>query len=324
MYLPDYSITNKILSKVAEIERARGLIENTFVLPFSQNSLKKEAKEKKIYNLLLMEEYDTTLVEVKKHFDSISPHLNTDIIKIIEIVSNIDQVAKSKISWERKIKNLNEKISNTDKVFRIKKIHNKILPEEVLAKSTEISHWLDSDDVKNTHPLIVAAILYAELEINQPFEKFSTLTNNLIAEMFLHSHDFSIIEYIPFQEIMNLKRYKYNDLLDYVVKSEDYTEWVDFFVDCINQEIQILKDKYVLLERESKQKAIPNIEKLTARQQRVYQYLLDYKFIQNSQFQILFPDISEDSILRDLKVLIDQGLVVKTGKTKSSKYELKH
>lgn len=324
MYLPDYSITNKILSKVAEIERARGLIENTFVLPFSQNSLKKEAKEKKIYNLLLMEEYDTTLVEVKKHFDSISPHLNTDIIKIIEIVSNIDQVAKSKISWERKIKNLNEKISNTEKVFRIKKIHNKILPEEVLAKSTEISHWLDSDDVKNTHPLIVAAILYAELEINQPFEKFSTLTNNLIAEMFLHSHDFSIIEYIPFQEIMNLKRYKYNDLLDYVVKSEDYTEWVDFFVDCINQEIQILKDKYVLLERESKQKAIPNIEKLTARQQRVYQYLLDYKFIQNSQFQILFPDISEDSILRDLKVLIDQGLVVKTGKTKSSKYELKH
>jgi hypothetical protein len=58
--------------------------------------------------------------------------------------------------------------------------------------------------------------------------------------------------------------------------------------------------------------------------QRIYQYLLDYKFIQNSQFSLLFPDISEDSILRDLRVLGDLDLVVKTGKTKSSKYELKH
>jgi hypothetical protein len=324
MHLPDYSITNKILNKVAEIERARGIIENTFVLPFSQNSLKKEAKEKKLYNLLLMEEFDTSLIEIKKHFDSISPHLNSDILRIIEIVSNLDQVGKLKTTWERKIKNLNEKISKEEKIFRIKKIPNRVLPEEILAKTTALSNWLDSDDVKNTHPLIVAAIIYAELEIIKPFENYSTLTVNLISELFLHSHNFSLIENIPYQEIMNLKRYKYDDLLDYADKHEDYTEWIDFYLDCVNQEIQILKDKYLLLEKESKQKSIPNIEKLTPRQQRIYQYLLDYKFIQNSQFQILFPDISEDSILRDLKVLLDSNLIVKTGKTKSSKYELKH
>jgi len=324
MHLPDYSITNKILNKVAEIERARGVIENTFVLPFSQNSLKKEAKEKKIYNLLLLEDYNITLQDVKKHFDSISPHLNSEILKIIEIESNLDLAAKSKVSWNQKIKNLNQKISDSNKVYRIKKIQNKVLPEEILAKTTEIGNWLDSDDVKNTHPLIVAAIIFAELEIITPFEKFSTLTNSLISEVFLHSNNFKIIDFIPYQEIINLRRYKYNDSLDYVIKSEDFTEWIDFYLDCINQQIQILKEKYMLLEKEARQKSIPQIEKLTARQQRIYQYLLDYKFIQNSQFNILFPDISEDSILRDLKTLIDQDLVVKTGKTKSSKYEIKH
>jgi hypothetical protein len=324
MHLPDYSITNKILNKVAEIERARGIIENTFVLPFSQNSLKKEAKEKKIYNLLLLEEFDVSLYDVKKHFDSISPHLNQEILKIIEIESNLDLIGKSKTSWNQKIKNLNQKIINTEKVYRIKKIPNKVLPEEILAKTTEIGNWLDSDDVKNTHPLIVAAIIFAELEIIKPFEKLSTLSNNLISEMFLHSNNFKIIEYVPYQEIINLKRYKYNDSLDYVIKSEDFTEWVDFYLDCINQQIQILKDKYMLLEKEARQKSIPQVERLTSRQQRIYQYLIDYKFIQNSQFSILFPDISEDSILRDLKTLIEQGLIVKTGKTKSSKYEIKH
>jgi len=324
MHLPDYSITNKILNKVAEIERARGIIENTFVLPFSQNSLKKEAKEKKIYNLLLLEEFDVSLYDVKKHFDSLSPHLNQEILKIIEIESNLDLIGKSKTSWNQKIKNLNQKIINTEKVYRIKKIPNKVLPEEILAKTTEIGNWLDSDDVKNTHPLIVAAIIFAELEIIKPFEKLSTLSNNLISEMFLHSNNFKIIEYVPYQEIINLKRYKYNDSLDYVIKSEDFTEWIDFYLDCINQQIQILKDKYMLLEKEARQKSIPQVERLTSRQQRIYQYLIDYKFIQNSQFSILFPDISEDSILRDLKTLIEQGLIVKTGKTKSSKYEIKH
>jgi DeoR/GlpR family transcriptional regulator of sugar metabolism len=88
--------------------------------------------------------------------------------------------------------------------------------------------------------------------------------------------------------------------------------------------MNILKDKYNLLKEQSKQAQIPDIEKLTARQQRIYQYLLDYKFLQNSQFMLLFPEISEDSILRDLKVLIDKNLIIKSGKTKSSKYELKH
>jgi hypothetical protein len=324
MHLPDYSITNKILNKVAEIERARGIIENTFVLPFSQNSLKKEAKEKKIYNLLLLEEYEVSMYDVKKHFDSISPHLNPEILKIIEIESNLDLIGKAKMPWNQKIKNLNKKIIDTDKVYRIKKIPNKVLPEEILAKTTEIGNWLDSDDVKNTHPLIVAAIIFAEFEIIKPFEKLSTLSNNLISEMFLHYNNFKIIEYIPYQEIINLKRYKYNDSLEYVIKSEDFTEWIDFYLDCINQQIQVLKDKYMLLEKEARQKSIPQVEKLTARQQRIYQYLIDYKFIQNSQFSILFPDISEDSILRDLKILIEQGLIVKTGKTKSSKYEIKH
>jgi hypothetical protein len=164
MHLPEYSITNKILNKVGEIERSRGVIENTFILPFSQNSLKKEAKEKKIYNLLLMEDFDISLIDIKKHFDSISPHLDNNILKIIDITSDIEILGKTRTSWGKKFKNLNEKITNSGKVYRIKKIPNKVLPEEILAKTTSISNWLDSDDVKNTHPLIVAAILYAELE----------------------------------------------------------------------------------------------------------------------------------------------------------------
>lgn len=324
MFLPDYTITNRILKNISEIERSRGYIENTFVLPFSQNSLKKESKEKKVYNLLLLEDYDVNLTDIKKHFDSISPHLDDEILKIIEVVTNLDQLSKMKLSWDKKFKNLNEKITDNDKAFRVKKIPNKLLPEEILAKISLLTEWLNSDDAKNTHPLIVSGILLAELEISHPYEKLSSLTSNLISEMFLISNNFDIVEIVPYQENFNLQRFKFNDAIEYIKKTEDYTEWLDFYLENILFQIQILKEKYELLEKQSKQQSIPNAEKLTPRQQRIYQYLLDYKFIQNSQFSLLFPDISEDSILRDLRVLGDLGLVVKTGKTKSSKYELKH
>ena len=324
MHLPDYSITNRIVQLISEIERSRGYIENTFVLPFSQKSLKKEAFEKKIYNLLLQEDLQITLTDVKRHFDSVSPHLDSEVLNIIEILNNLELYSKSKNNWQTKISNLGEKISNNKKIFRIKKIPNKPLPDEILSKMTLLNNWIESDDAKSTHPLIVAAILFCELEILVPFEKLPSLTNSLITNMYLSAQGFNLIEILPFEEIINVKRYKYLDEIDYANKNQDYTQWVEFFLDGVNLQISILKEKYQFLEEQSKQNSIPMVEKLSTRQQRLYQYLMDYKFIQNSQFSILFPDISEDSILRDLKALSDLGLVVKTGKTKSSKYEIKH
>jgi len=188
----------------------------------------------------------------------------------------------------------------------------------------ELFSWIESEDAKNTHPLIVSAIILAVMERNAPFEKHSSLTSNLSSEIYLIENGYGIIELIPHQENLNLKRFKFSDSLEYINKTEDFTEWLEFYLENINYQMNILKDKYNLLKEQSKQAQIPDIEKLTARQQRIYQYLLDYKFLQNSQFMLLFPEISEDSILRDLKVLIDKNLIIKSGKTKSSKYELKH
>jgi hypothetical protein len=324
MLIPEYSISNKILNLISDIERNRGFIDSSFILPFSQNSLKKESKEKKAFHLLQLEEFNLNMTELKRYLDSISPHLNPEIHSILEVILNLDKISKEKISFEKKVKLLSEKISQNKSVFRIKKIPNKTNPDEILAKMIELFSWIESEDAKNTHPLIVSAIILAVMERNAPFEKHSSLTSNLSSEIYLIENGYGIIELIPHQENLNLKRFKFSDSLEYINKTEDFTEWLEFYLENINYQMHILKDKYNLLKEQSKQAQIPDIEKLTARQQRIYQYLLDYKFLQNSQFMLLFPEISEDSILRDLKVLIDKNLIIKSGKTKSSKYELKH
>jgi len=324
MLTPEYSISNRILNLISDIERNRGYIDNTFILPFSQSSLKKDSKEKKIFHLLQLEEFNINMTDLKRYLDSISPHLDPEIHSLIDVILNLEKISKEKFSLEKKIKILSEKISKNKITFRVKKIQNKTNPDEILAKMVELYTWIDSEEAKNTHPLIVSAIILAFLEINIPFGKYSSLTSNLASELYLLENGFEIIELLPHQENLNLKRFKFSDSLEYLNQTEDYTEWIEFYLDNINYQLMILKDKYKFLQEQSKQSQIPDIEKLTSRQQKIYQYLLDYKFLQNSQFMLLFPDVSEDSILRDLKVLIEKNLITKSGKTKSSRYELLH
>jgi Fic family protein len=324
MYVPDFSITNRILKTIAEIERNIGVIQNVKLLPFSLKILKKESLEKKIYSLALMEDMSFSILDIKRHIDSVSPHLNDSLLNTIDTISNLEDLAKIKTNWSRRIKLTNEKIAKSKNVFRIRKIPNKTNPDEILAKLTPIIEWLGSDDAKNTHPIIASGILLASLENIQPFEELSKITNQTLAEIYLLLNNYQVLYNTPFQEGFVVKTYKYNELLNYLKESEDFTEWLEFYTDTISTYLNILREKYQLLEREAKEKSIPNLEKLTPRQQKLYQYLLDYKFIQNSDFIKILPDVSEDSILRDLRSLLDLGLITKNGKTKSSKYELKH
>jgi len=44
--------------------------------------------------------------------------------------------------------------------------------------------------------------------------------------------------------------------------------------------------------------------------------------VQNQAFDTMFPEYSEDTILRDLNDLIEKRIVKKIGKTKGAKYVL--
>jgi DeoR/GlpR family transcriptional regulator of sugar metabolism len=59
---------------------------------------------------------------------------------------------------------------------------------------------------------------------------------------------------------------------------------------------------------------------LTERQMKLIEYLTDTGFIQNQMFVTVFPDVSEDTVLRDLQDLIKKRLIKKVGSTKGARY----
>lgn len=62
---------------------------------------------------------------------------------------------------------------------------------------------------------------------------------------------------------------------------------------------------------------------LNERQMLIMEYLHRHKAMQNKDFRKIFPDYSDDTVLRELRFLKQKDLVKKTGGTKNAVYVLK-
>ena len=63
--------------------------------------------------------------------------------------------------------------------------------------------------------------------------------------------------------------------------------------------------------------------RLNPRQERALAYLAEHSTITNRELRELLPDVSDETIRRELADLVDQGLILKIGERKATYYILK-
>ena len=107
-------------------------------------------------------------------------------------------------------------------------------------------------------------------------------------------------------------------------KDGDLTEWLEYFCKGLAIELSKIKERVEKISVDSKLKAKLGGRPLllSERQLKLIEYIQETGYLQNSVFKSIFPFISEDTVLNDLKVLIKTGLIKKQGKTKAAKYIL--
>lgn len=337
MFLPKFTITNKTLSSIATIEHCRGVIESTTILPTWQKQIEKEAKTKTVAANLKTLRLNASPELVKKYIDGLE---NGTPKEIINLVACLDYVSNSS-SEETMRKELDEESlrffhhlvfhgkSNLNKdsvplsAFRSKKLVEAALPEEILAEVTELFDWYYSLYAKETHPIIVAGIIKARIENIQPFDSGNNIVADITVRTILNNIGYVFHNYISLESrYLDTKKTYDQCLYSTIGNDPDYSLWLEYFAEEIAHEILNAKEKILLLARDTKLAKASGRIKLTPRQERIIEHLQDYGILQNKDFPKLFPNVSEDSILRDLKALLNQGIVVKTGSTKSSRYEL--
>jgi Fic family protein len=346
MFNPSYIITNKILKNIAKIEAAEEVIKNAPLLPLWEKEFREDAIIRAVHHGTHIEgnpldKSDAKDILLGKEVVG-RPRDIQEIINYRKVIEFIDEEAKRKIDkiTEQLIKKIHRII--VEKILPIEQAgeyRNKQViirnsqtgevtfrpppPIEVPFLMREFIYWLNRDDKEEIHPVIKAGIAHHELVRIHPFLDGNGRVARILATLILLLGGYDIRRFFSLEEYYDKDAASYYHNLQKASQG-DLTAWLEYFSFGAAVEFEKIKEKVLKLSRDAKMKEKFGGQQiyLTERQIKIIEYIQEVGFLQNQAFAQIFPDVSEDTILRDLKYLIDKGLIKKIGITKAARYVL--
>jgi Fic family protein len=188
--------------------------------------------------------------------------------------------------------------------------------------------WLNSPSSREIHPAIRAAISQYILVAIHPFIEGNGRVSRAFAMLPLYVEGYDIRRLFSLEEYFdrNAEIY-YNTLqntheLSSDIFKRDLTNWISYFTEAVAIELSRVKAKVQSLSRDIKlkQKLGGKQIHLTERQIKLVEYMQQFGGLRMPDAQQLLPMVSDDTIWRDLKKLVDSGAVEKRGSTKGAYY----
>ncbi len=343
MFNPRFNITHKILIYISKIEAAEEVIRHSPLLPLWEKQFKEDAIIRSVYhgthiegNMLAKDDAKNLLAGK----DVVGrPRDIQEIINYRKVIDFIDEEAKRKIEkiTELLIKKLHRII--TDKIlpseqageYRIKQviIRNSATgeitfrpppPIEIPFLMREFIYWLNKEN-QDIHPILKAGIAHHELVRIHPFIDGNGRVARVLATLILFLGGYDIRRFFSLEEYYDKDAASYYHNLQKASRG-DLTSWLEYFAFGASVEFEKIKEKILKLSKDVKLKEKIGDQQifLTERQVKLIEYIQEVGYLQNKMFASVFPNISEDTVLRDLQDLIKKGIIKKVGSTKSARY----
>lgn len=188
----------------------------------------------------------------------------------------------------------------------------------------ELFEWLSSKEGLDVHPLLRAGILHYELVRIHPFTDGNGRTARAMALLLLFLEGYEVKKFFALEEYYDSHPEEYYLALQSVVGTGELTNWLEYFTLGIAIEFNRIKTLVQKLSLDLHLKSTIGGRQitLTARQIKLVEYIERHGEISMGNVRELLPDVSEDTILRDLRDLVSKNLLVKKGSTKGTRYYL--
>jgi len=346
MFNPIFTITNKILINISKIEAAEEVIKHSPLLPLWEKQFKEEALIRSAYHGTHIEGNNLHKDDAKDILmgrDVIGrPRDIQEIINYRKVIEFIDDEANKKIDKisELIIKKLHriltDKILTTDGLgeYRTKQViirnsaNGEVTfrpppPIEIPFLMREFVYWLNRDDKDKLHPVLKAGIAHHELVRIHPFLDGNGRVSRVLATLILFLGGYDIRRFFSLEEYYDKDAITYYQNLQ-KASAGDLSSWLEYFTSGAGIEFEKVKEKILKLSKDVKLKEKFGGKQvyLTEREMKMIEYIQEIGYIQNQTFKDIFPDVSEDTVLRDLQDLIKKGLIKKIGSTKSARYTM--
>ncbi|EKD61997.1 MAG: hypothetical protein ACD_52C00325G0008 [uncultured bacterium] len=353
MYTPKYTITNKILKNIGAIEAAKEVIENAPLVPMFEKEFQSDAVIRTVYHGTHIEGNDLTLSQTKKVLEGeevmARPRDVQEVINYRNVVKLIDRLVeedhmyslKSLLEIHRETVN---KIVAEEKIGVLRSTQV-IIKEEGTGKiilsppaSIEVPYlienfmdWLNGVRDDDIHPIIKAGIAHYVLVAIHPFVEGNGRTVRAFANLILFREGYDTKKFFAFEEHFDQDLGAYYEAFASVDKqsadiaTRDLTHWLEYFTKAVAVELTKIKEKIRKLSVDSRMKL--NLGRqiaLSERQMRLVEYISEKGSAVMQELRKVIPMVSEDTVLRDLKYLLSEGIIKKEGTTKASKYIIKN
>ena len=347
MYFPKYTITNKILKNIGTIEACKEVIDHAPLLPYYERQFQEEALVRAVHYGTHIEGNELNLQQAEKVLQGQEVTARErDIQEVINYREVVEYIGNSEITDEKFeidekfIKRLHtltvSKILPADKCGEYRKTQVVIknnqtdeisfkppLPVAVPYQMRELVAFIDGKSEEDIHPVLKGGIVHYEFVRVHPFLDGNGRVARALSILILFKEGYDIRKFFSLEEYFDHDAESYYEALKSVtLRGGDLSLWLEYFTQGLAIELAKIKDKIesISVDGKIKEKLGGKPILLSDRQLRIIEYIQKAGFLQNQAFEQLFPMISEDTILNELKELLHAGIIRKQGVTKGAKY----
>jgi len=349
MYSPKYVISNKILKNIGAIEASKEIIESAPLVPTFQKQFQTDAVIKTIHHGTHIEGNDLTYLQTKKILEGQEvygrPRDIQEVINYRNVITLLDELAFKRGGYEpdmlKEIHKLTvEKIVSPEKigVFRTSQV---VIKDEVTGEVVfspppfvEVPYllddffaWLNSSEALEIHSILKAGITHYILVAIHPFVEGNGRVSRAFATLILIRDGYDIKKFFSLEERFDSDPASYYEAFSLVDKqsknigSRDLTAWLEYFTQAVAAELSQIKEKVKKLSIDTRLKVKMGEQvSLSERQVRLFEYVSDQGSAGMLDLKKVLPMVSDDTILRDVRDLLEKGIIKKTGSTKASRY----
>ncbi|PIZ46021.1 hypothetical protein CO180_00025 [candidate division WWE3 bacterium CG_4_9_14_3_um_filter_41_6] len=345
MYRPKYSITNKILMGIASIEASREFIEHAPLVPYWERQFREDAAVRIAHHTTALEGNPLSIDEARAIWTGGESSVRAHSSHVQEVINY-----RSVIKYIEGLKIISERITEE----HLNKIHEMVVqgvvseeeqrgyrsgwygtrnsvtgevsfvapkPEDVIDLVQAFFEWVESAEGIEAHPILRAGIIIAEVARIHPFTEGNGRTARALGTASLYLDGYDIKRFFSLDEYYDQNASGYYDAIQtYKSDTDSLNAWLEFFVEGLSIELGRIKDRVLKLSKDQQLRQEIGQVSLNDRQEEILTYIEKNGAFRNSDFEELFPNISEDTVLRELKDLMDKGILKKEGKTKAARY----
>jgi len=341
-FSPKFNITNAITSGLTKIERARGFLEaaklsKDWIADMQNRALVLEAHHSTHIEgtHLTLEQSEKLLagkkvtgvdpddakqlLNYRKAFDFVSEYLDGGGPVTEGLIREIHKHLVTGVRGEKAEPGQYRKVQNYVVSSKTGEVVYTPPPSlEVPAMMNELVLWLRAEHEVN--PVLMAGLAQFQLVHIHPFVDGNGRTSRLLSTLVLYKTGYDFKRLFTISEFYDRDRMAFYRAIQSVrEQGMDMTGWLEFFVTGLSTQMLEVKEHGEKIIRSD---VLAKKHKLSMRQRKVIEFLIEKERFTIQEFEGLFPKVNRRTLQRELAGLVKNRLVKAAGETHNKYYEL--